>query len=335
MEIIAEAAIAHEGVLDRALLLVRAAGAAGPDAIKFQIIVADELATPDYKHYETFRRCGLGLEAWRQLVQAAYEAGLRFYADIFGEASLKLARRAEVDGVKIHSSSIVNLPLISAASRAFKRLYLHCGGAEVREIESAVKACADTRCELTLLVGFQAEPTPPEENHLRRIPVLKTRFPDCQIGFMDHTDGTHLLRGRLALVALGLGADCVEKHLTLDRCLKLEDYIAALSPNEFSEFCAEVRAADLALGSGSLDVTPAERHYAAQYRKRVVAVADLPAGTRLGYEHLTTKRVGGMETRTDLFDRVDVVVGRTLRSPVRRDHPVTSGDLDVTEDALL
>jgi N,N'-diacetyllegionaminate synthase len=327
MEIVAEAAIAHDGVLDRALLLVRAAGAAKPDAVKFQVIVADELATPDYRHYETFRRCEFEPEAWRRLVKAAHEEGLRFYSDVFGETSLELARQAEVDGVKIHSSSITNLRLITAASRTFERVHLHCGGAEAREIEAAVAARAAARCVFTLLVGFQAEPTPLEENHLRRIPTLKARFPHCQVGFMDHTDAGHPLRGRLALVALGLGAGCVEKHLTLHRSLKLEDHVTALDPGEFHEFCAEIRAAELALGSEQIDLTQAERRYAAAYRQRVVALTDLPPGTRLSYEHLATKRIGGMEGRADLFDRPDAVVGRVLRSMIKRDRPVSSGDL--------
>ena len=99
MEIIAEAAIAHDGVLDRALLLVRAAAAAGPDAVKFQIVIADELATQDYQHYETFRMCELPLEAWQRLVGVAHDAAMRFYVDIFGEESLELALQAGVDGV--------------------------------------------------------------------------------------------------------------------------------------------------------------------------------------------------------------------------------------------
>ena len=50
LEIIAELAQGFEGRPDQARLLVKAAAAAGADAAKLQLVYADELATPDYKH---------------------------------------------------------------------------------------------------------------------------------------------------------------------------------------------------------------------------------------------------------------------------------------------
>ena len=331
VEIIAETSLAHEGSLDRAMLFARAAGGAGADAVKYQMIIADELATPDYPYFGTYRQCEMAGEAWRQLKGFVQAAGLRFYADIFGDQSLDMAGQVKADGVKLHSSDLLNLGLVRRAACRFERLYLHCGGTAVEELEEVVSICEGAGRSPCLLVGFQATPTPIEENRLRRIPALRERFPNCRIGFMDHTDGAHLLEGRLGLVALGLGADCIEKHLTLDRTLKLVDFVSALSPERFRAFCAEVREAERALGDSGLALTPVERQYAITYRKRVVAGADLPAGTELGYEHLTTKRVGGMEKRPDLYDRLDRVVGRVLLKDVARNTPITRKDTEVAE----
>ena len=42
---------------------------------------------------------------------------------------------------------------------------------------------------MTILYGFQAEPTPIEKSNLSRIPLLKRRFPGVEIGYLDHAAG--------------------------------------------------------------------------------------------------------------------------------------------------
>ena len=54
VEIVAELAQGFEGCPEQATkLLVKAAAKAGADAAKFQLVYADELATPDYEYYES------------------------------------------------------------------------------------------------------------------------------------------------------------------------------------------------------------------------------------------------------------------------------------------
>ena len=54
--IIAEAAQGYEGNPEIAKLLVIAAAKAGADAIKFQIIYADDIAVPNYQYYNLFKQ---------------------------------------------------------------------------------------------------------------------------------------------------------------------------------------------------------------------------------------------------------------------------------------
>ena len=46
--------------VDLAKWLVRSAKECGSDAVKFQLIFADELATPDYKYHGLFKKLELG-----------------------------------------------------------------------------------------------------------------------------------------------------------------------------------------------------------------------------------------------------------------------------------
>jgi len=64
--IIAEAAQGFEGDPLLARLLVQAAARAGADAVKFQLVYADEIATPEYKYYDLFKKLEMPATCWIQ-----------------------------------------------------------------------------------------------------------------------------------------------------------------------------------------------------------------------------------------------------------------------------
>ena len=67
-EIIAEIAQGYEGDPKLAELLVKGALVAGADAVKIQIIFADELCVPDYPYYDLFKSLEMDESVWQGLV---------------------------------------------------------------------------------------------------------------------------------------------------------------------------------------------------------------------------------------------------------------------------
>ena len=76
VEIIAEVAQGYEGNPALARLLARGAVRAGADAVKFQLVYADELATPDYLYYDLFRGLEMKSEAWKEVADEIKEGGV-------------------------------------------------------------------------------------------------------------------------------------------------------------------------------------------------------------------------------------------------------------------
>ena len=75
---------------------------------------------------------------------------------------------------------------------------------------------------------------------------------------MDHSEAGGLYDSCLSVLALGMGVRVFEKHITLDRELKLEDYISALTPSEFSNYIKIIKNLPKAIGSGNLDLNKNE-----------------------------------------------------------------------------
>lgn len=106
LEIIAEIAQGYEGNPKLAELLVKGAVVANADAVKLQLVFADELCVPTYPYYDLFKSLEMSDEVWMGLVKRVHGAGKRIYFDVYGDRSLSLASSLGADGVKRQRTSI-------------------------------------------------------------------------------------------------------------------------------------------------------------------------------------------------------------------------------------
>lgn len=331
IKIIAELAQGFEGSAVQADLLVRAAAAAGADAAKFQMVFADELATPDYEHYELFRSLELPDDSWAGLSEAARKRGVELQVDVFGERSLALAAQLGVSAVKIHGTDIANEGLLkSLAASSVPAVLLGAGGAFLPEIERALEILNSK--EVVVLLGYQGYPTPDDGNQIARVRLLAERWaariPTVSIGFSDHAQPECLSRITIPAVALGAGASVFEKHLTLGRIMRMEDHEAALNPDQFVEFVALLRKAALAYGDADAEVpdfgmSDSERSYRNTIRRHVVAGRDIQVGTVLGPADLALKRTSKAESLAD----IQKLYGRRAVRDVPKNAPLSEDDL--------
>src|SRR5436190_19370592 len=109
LTIIAEIAQGFEGKPAQAAAMLAAGAAAGADAVKFQMVYADELAAPGYTHFKLFQGLEMPDAAWVDLAQLAREKGTQLHLDVFGPRSLALAERVGAGAVKIHSTDMANI----------------------------------------------------------------------------------------------------------------------------------------------------------------------------------------------------------------------------------
>jgi len=330
IEVIAELAQGFEGRPEQARLLMKAAAAAGADAAKFQLVYADELATPDYKHYELFRSLEMPDEVWKKLATYAVELGIQLQVDIFGPRSLELAERIGVAAVKLHGTDIANIGLLNqVASSSVQKVLLGAGGAYLSELQQAISILSAK--DVVVFLGFQGYPTPDDANQITRVSLLVERLanahPNVTIGFADHAALESPLRYALAAMAMGAGATVLEKHLTLGKIMKLEDHESALNPDEFLEFTQTIRGCAQALGVAidceDFGMSESERGYRKMIRRHVVASRNLEAGVVVSPSDLTLKRTSAEQVITDL----SLVYQKTIKRGVQMNAPVSPADI--------
>ncbi len=331
VEIIAELAQGFEGKPEQARLLLKAAAKAGADAAKFQMIFADELATPDYQHYKLFRSLEMDDAVWSSLNDYAAELGIALYADIFGTKSLSLAEKIGLSTVKLHGTDISNIGFLEqVATSGVQKIQLGAGGAYAGEIEQALEILSGKH--VVVLLGFQSYPTPNESNQIARVKILAEQFvkkyKNVEIGFADHASPDTPFAIALAATAIGAGAKIIEKHLTLGKVMQLEDHESALNPDEFAQFCSVIRGCAAAFGScqsvSDFGMSEEEKGYRQMIRRHVVSIRELPANTVLSPADLTLKRASAKDVITD----IEWAYGKTLKRSLQANAALATSDLD-------
>ena len=334
IEIVAEVANAHQGDPETALKIASAAADAGADAVKFQLYSGPELLVRSHPRFEHFSKQAFSESEWEQIFAPLKARGVKIYADVFGLEAMKIAAGSDIAGVKIHSSDLANLPLLEAAAGWGRLILLATGGSTAREINTALDIVADAQRRPMLLHGFQAYPTAVEDSELNRLVWLKETYgARADIGYMDHVAGDDSYSTTLPAMAIAMGAQMIEKHVTLNRAAEGIDYYSSIDvPQDFSRFVIDMRRAEEALGNVEPRFSVSENHYRVTVKKHWVTTRVLAKGHILGKDDLVMKRVHEQGSEPVEMDKL---LGRALLEDVEEETPITRAHVACSVWALV
>ncbi|MCR5747813.1 MAG: N-acetylneuraminate synthase family protein [Lachnospiraceae bacterium] len=312
--------------MEAAKLMVREAHDAGIHAVKFQTYKADTLAakdSPSYwdrseeptgSQYELFRKFdSFGEKEYRELKDYADDLGIEFLSTAFDYESADYLNDL-MNVYKISSSDLSNIPFIEYQAKKGKPILLSIGASELEEIERAVDTIRSVNdSELVLLHCVLEYPTPLEHANLLKIKSLKQQFPECYIGYSDHTKPTDDCD--VVKVAYNMGAKVIEKHFTLDKTLKGNDHYHAMDPSDAKRILASIERMDMLRGSGELTALDSEADARLNARRSIVTAKHIGEGDLVTRDMLTFKRPGTGISPTD----IGMVIGRTAACDIKED----------------
>lgn len=300
---VAEMSGNHQGSLDRALEIVRAAHAAGADALKIQTYTADTITldvdSPAFRvsegHalwgsrrlYDLYEEAHTPWEWHEPIFSLARELGMLAFSSPFDETAVDFLESLDVPMYKIASLEIVDIPLIRQVAATGKPVIISVGTASLAETAHAVEAARAAGCEdLTLLACTSSYPADPADANVRRIPAMAEMF-GVKVGFSDHAPGVGV-----SVAATALGATVIEKHLTLDRSEGGVDADFSLDPEEFRTLVTACKDAAAALGAASVWATQAEAE-SLRLRPSLWITSDVRAGDEVTAENVRSVRPAG------------------------------------------
>jgi N,N'-diacetyllegionaminate synthase len=327
MRIIAEIGSVHDGSFGNAQRLIEAAAQAGADTVKFQTHIAEaeslaDAPAPGYFSDEPrlayFKRTGFTPEQWKKLARQAETSNVTFLSSPFSLEAVDLLEEVGVQGYKIPSGEVTNVPLLERIARTGKPTLLSSGMSNWAELDRAVGVLKPA-CELTVLQCSTAYPCPPEQVGLNVIPEMRKRY-GTAVGFSDHTTGS-----AAAFAAAALGASMVEKHFAFSRLMYGSDAKHSMEPPEFAAFCCGLREI------WRMRECPVDKDDLAPYRdmkrifeKSVVTARAVKAGTKLSAEMLAFKKPGDGIPAADYRG----LIGRRVRRDLAADTKLSMSDLE-------
>lgn len=328
--LIAELGVNHDGSVDRALELTRAAARAGADAVKLQLFDADLLmskasklaayqqAAGETDPIQMLKRLQLSVADMAAVVELAHQCNLQAIVTVFSVELVGQAERLPWDAYKTASPDVINKPLLLALAGTGKPMIVSTGASTLREVGRALEWLRDSRKRVGVMQCVSSYPTPIEHAELAGIGTIQEIF-DGPVGYSDHTSDK-----RTGAWAVYMGACMVEKHVTYDRSAAGPDHAASLTPEELCTYHDLIVSAHVmreippsAIGEGKR-VLACEEDVRRLSRQSLTTTRSLNAGHYLTREDLTIKRPGtGMEPF-----RLEEALGKRLLQPVEADMPL-------------
>ena len=301
--IIAEVGINHNSSIKIAKKLIKKSQLAGADYVKFQIFkpefVASKIAKKssyqkkNYKDKETqldmIRKYELQFNKFKILKKECRKNQIKFLCSPFDTISAKFLKSIGEKIIKIPSGEITNLVLLRLIGSFKLKVILSTGMSNFSEINQAIKILINSgtkRRNISLLHCVTAYPTPMKYVNLKAINKMRKKF-KLNIGLSDHTKGTEA-----SIAAVALGANIIEKHITLDKKFKGPDHKSSLDTDEFKRLVESIRNIEIALGKDTKKIQKCEKENLKIARKSLVAQNEIVKGEIFSVNNLTVKRPG-------------------------------------------
>jgi sialic acid synthase len=331
--VVAELGHNHQGDVEQAKQLIRAAKECGANAVKLQKRSNRALYTREYfdqpydnefsfgatygEHREALE---FGPAEYRELQAFAQQQSITLFATAWDFESADVLAELDVPAFKIASGDLLNTPLQRYVAEFGKPIFLSTGGSTMADVERAVETILPLNTQLCVLQCTAAYPAMTEDLNLRVIGSLRERFPNLVVGLSDHQSGISM-----ALVAYMLGARVIEKHFTLDHAQKGTDHAFSLMPDGLRRLVRDLRRVEPALGDGVKRPLPSEAKPLQKMGKKLVAARELEAGHVLAARDVAIRSPadGGLAP----FE-LDRLVGMRLRRALRSDENLALADLE-------
>jgi len=333
--IIAEIGVNHENDLGQAEKMIGAAKNSGAHAVKFQSYKANKLASkhsPAYwdttketidSQYKLFRKFDcFGKKEYKYLAKVCLDLEIDFLSTPFDLDAVDYLDSL-VNLYKVASADITNVQLLSYIASKKKPVILSTGASTIGEISDAVSLLIDHGIDdISILHCVLSYPTNSYDANLKMIKHLKAVFPQCKIGYSDHTlpDENMII----LTTAFLFGAEIIEKHFTLDKTLLGNDHYHAMDPLDLKKYVRNIKIIKEITGSYLKLPLECETKSRLHARRSVVSKYNILRGEIIEEDLLINKRPGlGLQPGLS-----KIIIGQKAKVNIKKDTIIELSMID-------
>lgn len=199
--------------------------------------------------------------------------GLDFVETLCAIGCLSMLKLFTPDKLKVASRDLTNLPLLSALAETEIPIIISTGMAGEKELNQALETINKYHQDISILHCVSEYPTRYENVNLKTITYLQKNYPQYTIGYSDHTIGIST-----PIAAVAMGAEIIEKHITLDRAMKGTDQKGSLAIDGIYRMIRDIRNLDMSMGEEKIEIVNSVESARNKLERSIAANKDLKKG---------------------------------------------------------
>ena len=269
--IVAEIGLNHNGDIDIAKKLIDVAVLSGCDAVKFQKRTPELCVPEEYKnvkretpwgvmtYLEYRKRVEFGSKEYNQVDAYCREKGIIWFASPWDLPSIEFLKDYALPVYKVPSALLTHKEYLLKLKNIGSPIMLSSGMSDVELVKKAVSFIGEDN--IILMHATSTYPAKTEEINLRVLQTYMKMF-SCPIGYSGHEVGL-----QITLAAVAIGANAIERHITLNRSMWGSDQAASVEPIGLMKLVRDIRIIENALGDGVKRILPSEEEVMKRLRK--------------------------------------------------------------------
>lgn len=249
----------------------------------------------------------------------AKEKSLDFIETLCAPSCLKMLNLFSPDKLKVASRDLTNLLLLEALAETNIPIIISTGMAGEKELNEALNVIGRYHNNISILHCVSQYPTEYKNVNLKTINFLKKKYPNYNIGYSDHTIGI-----ATPIAAVAMGAEIIEKHITLDRRMKGTDQAGSLSTDGINRMVRDIRNLELSFGEETIKIEESVKSARNKLERSVATNKELKKGDIIKEEdiHLLSPGDG-----VKWIDR-NSILGKKLKSAIPKDEIIYMNNIE-------
>ena len=261
----------------------------------------------------------LSNEEHHEVYKYAKEKGMEFVETLCAIGCLDMLKLFEPDRLKVASRDLTNSPLLDALAETKIPIIISTGMAGKEELDKALDVITRHHNNVSILHCVSEYPTRYENVNLNTINYLKKEYPNYKIGYSDHTIGI-----ATPIAAVAMGAEIIEKHITIDRMMKGTDQEGSLAIDGIYRMMRDIRNLELSFGEENIFIEDSVKSARVKLERSIASIRPMVAG------HILTENDIHLLSPGDGYkwENRNLILGKRLKKDFPKDEIIYSDNLE-------